>query len=188
MKKSYIILGVIAGVVLLFYSMFIGNYNKFVALEENVDNNWAQIDTQLQRRNDLIPNLVNVVKGYAKHEKEIFVSIAEARAKIGSAKSVNDKVKANNQMEGALSRLLMVVERYPDLKANRGFLKLQDQLECTENRIAVARKRYNDAVNAYNIKRRRFPGIIIGSMFGFDLKKERFVAAESAKVVPKVSF
>jgi len=181
-QPKYYVLGII--LLLLFWSG--GTYNRLIELEENVDTQWAQIDTQLQRRNDLVPNLVNVAKRYIAHEKELFSQIAEARTKIGSADSVNEKVKANNQMQSALSRLLVVVERYPDLKSNRNFLKLQDQLEGTENRIAVARKRYNDAVNGYNKTRRRFPGIIIGSLFGFEFRKEHFQAQESARQAPVV--
>ncbi len=183
-NKKYVIIGV----VVVFLLWCFAGYNGLVAKDENVDNAWAQVEVQLQRRYDLIPNLVRTVKGYAAHEKEVFVAITEARSKVGAAKTTNDKVAANNQLEGALARLMVVVEAYPTLQANRNFLKLQDQLEGTENRISVARKRYNDSVNSYNKSRRRFPTVIIGAITGFDSKKERFQAQAAAAENPEVSF
>ena len=128
-----------------------------VSSRENVDSKWSQVDNQLQRRSDLIPNLVNTVKGYASHEKEVFQSVSDARAKMAGAKSVGDKLSANTELSGALSRLLAVAENYPQLKADQNFRQLQDELSGTENRIAVARKDYNDAVQNYNTKIKSLP-------------------------------
>jgi len=192
MKKGWIILGsIIGGLVLL--GLIIGgtlasNYNRFVTLNEGITNSWAEIDNQLQRRNDLIPNLVNTVKGYAKHEKEIFETVAEARSKLIGAKTVPEKINASNQLDGALGRLLAIAENYPTLKANENFIRLQDELAGTENRIAVARGRYNDVIQAYNTAVIRFPGNIIAGMFNFQRKDIYFKAQEQAKEVPKVQF
>ena len=132
-------------------------YNALVSQQESVDQAWSEVENQLQRRNDLIPNYVETVKGYATHEKEVFTKIADARAKLGGAGTVQQKMEASNELSSALSRLLVVVERYPDLKANQNFIRLQDELAGTENRIAVARNRYNDAVKTYNKAVRYFP-------------------------------
>lgn len=162
-------------------------YNRLVSEEEAVDQAWSEVENQLQRRNDLVPNLVETVKGYAAHEKEIFTQIAESRAKLGGARTVEEKIGAANELSGALSRLLLIVERYPDLKANQNFIRLQDELAGTENRIAVARRRYNEAVKAFNTSVRKFPTLIIARIFGFS-KKPYFEAPEEAKAVPKVDF
>ncbi len=164
-----------------------GQYNKAVALDEQVDAQWAQVENQLKRRFDLIPNLIETTKGYAKHEKEIFENIANARTKYFNAKSVPEKVAAAGGFESALSRLLMLQENYPNLKANESFLKLMDSLEGTENRIAVERKRYNDAVRRVNTFRRTVVGRFIAPFAGVE-KAEYFEAPEGQTAAPKVSF
>ena len=169
------------------YSFFKGTYNTFVSLDEAVSGSWAQVENQLQRRYDLIPNLVETVKGYAKHEKSVFIDVTNARSKVGGAGNVSEKIKANNELTTALGRLLVVVERYPELKANQNFIRLQDELAGTENRIAVERRRYNEAVKTYNIKIRSFPANLMAGMFGFD-KAAFFEAPEVAKAVPKIKF
>jgi LemA protein len=156
-KKLIIIAAIVVLVILIPYSYLKGTYNSLVTLDEGVKAAWAQVENQLQRRYDLIPNLVETVKGYAAHEKEVFLKVTEARAKVGGATTIGDKIAANNGLSAALSRLLLVVERYPDLKANTNFIRLQDELAGTENRIAVERRRYNETVKVYNIKIRRFP-------------------------------
>ena len=178
MKKSWLIgLGII-GVILIW--MF-SSYNGLVQTEEQVNGQWAQVQTQLQRRSDLIPNLVNTVKGYATHEK------ADARAKLGGAKTVEETAKANQELSSALSRLLVVVENYPNLKADANFRALQDELAGTENRIAVARKDYNGSVQAYNMKIRTLPTSLIASPMGFQVKPY-FEADQGAQSAPKVQF
>lgn len=167
--------------------MFIPSYNKFVTLEENVNVSYAQIENQLQRRMDLIPNLVNTVKGFASHEEKVLSDISEARARLGSASGPEEQAEANAALDGALGRLLVVVENYPDLKANQNFIQLQDELAGTENRIGVARMDYNEEVSNFNRQVKRFPGKIVASVFGFD-EKEYFKADEGAKEVPQVDF
>ena len=163
--KVLIVIGVLVLLAIIIGSVIIGGYNRVIALEESVKSSWGQVENQLQRRYDLIPNLVQTVKGYAAHEKEIFSNIAEARTQYFQAKDFPDKARAASQLEGALSRLLFLQERYPDLKANENFLKLQDQLEGTENRIAVERKRYNDAVRGdLNTMCDPFPGRFYASI------------------------
>lgn len=188
MKKSWIIIGVVVLLVLIVGGSCVGKYNQLVTMDESITASWSQVENVLQRRNDLIPNLVNTVKGYAAHEKEIFENVAEARAKLAGAKTINEKVLANQELGGALSRLLLIVERYPDLKANQNFLALQDELSGTENRIAVERMRYNEVVRGYNILVKRFPSNLIASVFGFEKKEVYFQAEEGAKEVPKVEF
>ncbi|MBU2615446.1 MAG: LemA family protein, partial [Elusimicrobia bacterium] len=151
MKQVWIVLGVIVGVVVIVGGMYASYFNKFVTLNESINASWAQVENQYQRRLDLIPNLINTVKGYAKHENEIFTRVAEARAKLIGAKTTNDKVKATGELDSAVSRLLMIAENYPQLKANENFIRLQDSLEGTENRISVERQRYNEVVRIYNI-------------------------------------
>ena len=187
-KKTIIILLVIVALLTVSaYSFFAGNYNTFVRLDQAVKSAWAQVENQLQRRYDLIPNLVETVKGYAKHEREVLTEVTNARAKVGGAGTVPDKIAANNELSGALSRLLLVVERYPDLKANQNFLHLQDELAGTENRIAVERMRYNDAVKIYNQEIRTFPANIIAGIFGFK-EAAFFEAPKEAKAAPQVKF
>ena len=164
-----------------------GSYNALVSLDEGVKAAWAQVENQLKRRYDLIPNYVETVKGYAKHEKEVFLKVTEARAKVGGATTINEKISANNQLSSALGRLLLVVERYPNLKANANFIRLQDELAGTENRIAVERRRFNETVKQYNIKIRRFPTNLMASMFGFE-KATFFQTPEAEQEVPKVAF
>ncbi|HOG11240.1 MAG TPA: LemA family protein [Smithella sp.] len=187
-KKTIIILLVIVALLTVSaYSFFAGNYNTFVRLDQAVKSAWAQVENQLQRRYDLIPNLVETVKGYAKHEREVLTEVTNARAKVGGAGTVPDKIAANNELSGALSRLLLVVERYPDLKANQNFLHLQDELAGTENRIAVERMRYNEAVKVYNQTIKSFPANLLAGMFGFK-DGAFFDAPQEAKTAPKVQF
>lgn len=187
-QKKWLILGGVILVILWLFSSIAGTYNQLVSLENQIEGQWAQVENQLQRRNDLIPNLVNVVKGYAKHEKEIFENLANARAKLAGAVSVGEKVAANNEISSALSRLLMIVENYPVLQANKNFLALQDQLEGTENRIAVERQRFNETVKIYNTRRRSFPTVFIASFMGFEMKKNYIEVPTNAQAVPAVNF
>ncbi|MCU0665934.1 MAG: LemA family protein [Candidatus Omnitrophica bacterium] len=163
-------------------------YNSIITKNENVKAKWAQIENQLQRRNDLIPNLVNTVKGYAVHEKNLFTDITRLRTQWAQSTNVDDKLKAAQGMDAALSRLIAVAENYPNLKANQNFLALQDELSGTENRIAVERMRYNQAVKEYNITVRTFPGNLIAKKFGYKPATEYFKAEEKAKLVPEVKF
>ena len=162
-------------------------YNDMVSLQEQNKTAWAQVENQLQRRNDLIPNYVETVKGYAKQETTIFVAIADARARIGSAQTVPDKIAANNELSGALARLLVVVENYPELKSSENFMRLQDELAGTENRIATERMRYNEAVRTFNVRVRQFPASLVAASFNFE-QAPLFEAPESAKEAPKVKF
>jgi LemA protein len=186
-KSILIVLGVILLLALLVGGKLVSGYNTVIAMDENVKGKWAQVENQLKRRYDLIPNLIETVKGYAKHEKELFENIAEARTKYFQAKGVKDKVAGANRLEGVLSRLLLLQERYPDLKANQSFLKLQDSLEGTENRIAVERKRYNDAVQILNTYARTFFGRFFAA-FANVSKAEYYEIPEAEKDVPKVKF
>ena len=191
MSRGIKILLIILGIIILFgiiiFSSIKGTYNSLVTLDEGVKTAWAQVENQLQRRFDLIPNYVETVKGFAKQERDVFIKVTEARAKVGGAANIPDKIKANNQLSGALSRLLLVVERYPDIKSNQNFIRLQDELAGTENRIAVERRRYNETVKTYNIKVRSFPTNILAGFFGFE-KAAFFEVPEEAKAVPKVKF
>ncbi|MED4254861.1 LemA family protein [Priestia megaterium] len=165
----------------------VSSYNSLVSAQEDVDNKFSQIDNQLKRRSDLIPNLVETVKGYAKHEQEAIDSVTQARAQLAGAKTPEDKADANQQLSGALNRLLVVVEKYPDLKANENFRSLMDSLEGTENRLAVARKDYNDEVAKYNKSVKRFPKSMLAGTFGFE-KKPYFEVTNEEKETPKVDF
>lgn len=187
MKKVLGPIAIIVVILVVLGVMLVPNYNKFVNLEENVDQTYAQVETQLQRRIDLIPNLVNTVKGYASHEKEVIKEISDARAKLSGASGPEEQAAADSELSNALGRLLVVVENYPDLKANQNFAQLMDELAGTENRISVARKDYNDVVADYNRQIKRFPGKIVASMFGFD-KKEYFKADAAANQAPEVDF
>ena len=180
-------LWVILGIVALLLLIFGGTYNRLVALRNRIDNAWSQIGVQLKRRYDLIPNLVNTVKGYAAHEKEIFEKVAEARNAAISAKSVPDQAQAENQITGALRQLFAVVENYPDLKANQNFLALQEELTATEGRIAFARQFYNDTVLSYNNKVQQFPSRIVAGMFNFT-PREFFQVEEAATGPVNVQF
>ncbi len=186
-KTLIIVLVVIAILAISTYSFFAGNYNKFVKLDQDVKSSWAQVENQLKRRFDLIPNLVETVKGYAKQEKDVMVEVTNARAKVGGAATVPDKIAANNELSGALSRMLLVVEKYPDLKSNQNFMHLQDELAGTENRIAVERMRYNEAVKIYNQAIKSFPANLLAGMYGF-AEGDFFEAPKEAKEAPKVKF
>lgn len=196
MKKSVIILLSILAVVAIIIVSSISTYNGLVTMDENVSGQWANVETQYQRRADLIPNLVNTVKGYASHEKETLEGVVEARSQATQIKvDANDLTpqklaeyqKAQGAVSSALGKLLAITENYPDLKANQNFLELQAQLEGTENRINVARKNFNDAAQAYNTTIRRFPKSIFAGMFGFE-KRAYFEAAEGAEKAPEVKF
>jgi LemA protein len=163
------------------------SYNRFVSQEEAIKAQWAQVQNQLQRRNDLIPNLVETVKGYATHEESVYKDIADARSKLLAARSPEETIQAANQQTSALGRLLAVVENYPQLKANEQFNRLMDELSGTENRIAVERMRYNEAVQAYNTSRRQFPANVTARMFGFK-EYPFFEAPPEAQKVPRVNF
>ena len=196
MKKSLIVIIVLALVVVIFYGFFKSTYNTMVQNSEQVDASWAQVQNVYQRRADLIPNLVSTVKGYAAHEQEVLTGVVEARAKATSVNlnaenltEANMKAfqQAQEGLSGALSRLMVVVERYPDLKANQNYLQLQGQLEGIENDIRASRQTFNTAINSYNTKVRSFPMNILGSLFGFKAK-EGFKADEGADKAPKVEF
>lgn len=187
-KKTLLIIAIIVVIVILVPILYLkGTYNALVNMDETVKSSWAQVENQLQRRYDLIPNYVEVVKGYAAHEKEVFIDVTEARSKVAGAGSISGKIDANNQLSSALSRLLVVVERYPELKANTNFIRLQDELAGTENRIAVERRRYNEAVRAYNVKIRSFPTNIVAGMFGFE-KATFFEVPKERQEAPKIKF
>jgi len=187
MKTILIIVGIVVLVGFMTFGKIIAGYNRVIAMDENVKGKWAQVENQLKRRYDLIPNLVETVKGYAKHEKELFENIAQARTLYFQAKDVKDKVKASNQLEGVLSRLLFLQERYPVLKANESFLKLQDSLEGTENRIAVERKRYNESVQILNTHIRTFFGRFYAMIAGVS-SAAYYEVPEAEKAAPKVTF
>lgn len=187
MKKSNMGLIIVIAIVILIGIIIMSSYNGIVSLSEDVDSKYATIDTYLQRRADLIPNLVSTVKGYTQHEESIIDSITEAREKMTSAKTVTEKAEANDELTSALNNLMIVVENYPDLKASTNFTQLSDELSGTENRIAVARRDYNDAVKTYNLSIKQFPNSILAGMFGFNTATY-FEASESSKDVPNVSF
>ncbi len=196
MKKTWIILAVVAVVLFIMYSSVKGTYNTMVMRDEAVDASWAQVENVYQRRADLIPNLVNTVKGYASHERETLEGVIEARSKATSvnvnADNLNEESlqqfqQAQAGLSSALSRLMVVVERYPDLKANQSFLDLQAQLEGTENRITVERRKFNESAQSFNTYVRTFPKNIYANLFGFD-KKAYFEADQGAERAPEVSF
>ncbi|MGB7911360.1 MAG: LemA family protein [Desulfobaccales bacterium] len=186
-KNLLVVLGVIALVVVIIGGWLISGYNRVVTMDENVKTAWAQVDNQLKRRFDLIPNLVETVKGYATHEKEIFEHLADARTKYFQAPDVKGKIAASGDFEQALSRLLVLQENYPQLKANETFLKMMDTLEGTENRLAVERKRYNDAVRTLNTYIRTVYGRFFASLAGVQ-KAEYYQVPEAEKAAPKVKF
>jgi LemA protein len=189
MKKSWIIAGAVLFVLVVIPGCVgVGSYNNLVLTQENVDQSWAQVENVLQRRYDLIPNLVNTVKGYASHEKELFEEVTRLRSQWGKASNPAQKVQSASALEGALGKLMVVVERYPELKANQNFLALQDELAGTENRIAVERRRYNQSVRNYNVIVRRFPSNIIAGIAGFEKSGAYFDAVEEAQTVPTVQF
>ncbi len=196
MSKRVITILIIVVVVIIGYNFFAGKYNSMVTMDEEVNTEWANVETQYQRRYDLIPNLVNTVKGFAEQEKEVLTQVTEARAKASSIQidpsNLNEEAlqnfaNAQGQLNSALSRLLVTVERYPDLKSNQNFLELQAQLEGTENRISVARTRYNEKTKAYNTYIRKFPNTMLAGMFGFE-RKPLYEATEGAENAPTVQF
>jgi len=181
------VLGVVIVLALLVGGMVMGKYNSIIRQNEQINNAWAQVKVVLQRRADLIPNLVETVKGYASHEKEIFENVAEARSKLAGATTPAEAANANAGLSSALGRLLAIAENYPDLKANENFIRLQDELAGTENRVAVERRAYNETVRAYNAYIKTFPNNILAGMFNFK-EREYFEADEGAKEAPKVKF
>ncbi len=187
LKIALIVVGVVLVLAFMSFNWFRSGYDNVIAMDENVKGSWAQVENQLKRRYDLIPNLVETVKGYAAHEKELFEHIADARTKYFQANTVKDKIQASTQLEGVLSRLLLLQENYPQLKANESFLKLQDSLEGTENRIAVERKRYNDAVQMLNTYIRTFFGRFFAAFAGVS-SAEYYEIPEGEKEAPKVKF
>ncbi len=196
MKKKWIYIIIVIILAVLIYSSIKGSYNKMVTLEEGINEKWSQVENVYQRRADLIPNLVNTVKGYAEHEKQTLTDVIEARSKATSvninpenlnAANIQKFQEAQTGLTQALSKLMVVVERYPELKANQNFLELQAQLEGTENRIAVERKKFNEATRDFNTYIRRFPKNMYANLFGFD-KKPYFEAQEGSEEAPKVEF
>lgn len=187
MKKIWIV--IIAILLLIGLPIMIGtsSYNQLVAMDEGVTSNWKQVENLMQRRYDLIPNLVETTKGYAAHEEKIFTEIADARARIGQGGSREEVIEANQELTGALSRLLVVAENYPDLQANQQFIRLQDELAGTENRLSVARQDYNNTVQTFNQRIRRFPTNIFANMFGFTAQPY-FEMTAGAGEAPKVTF
>ena len=187
MSKNTIVAGSIGLIILLIAVFAISGYNSLVSMNENVNGKWAQIDNQLQRRGDLIPNLVATVQGIAQQERQVIQSVTDARAKLAGAQGPAAKAEANENLTSSLSRLLVVVENYPTIKSDANFRQLFDELAGTENRIAVSRKDYNDAVQAYNANIKTFPTSIYAGMLGFT-SKEYFKVDEASKQVPKVQF
>src|ERR1700723_3337115 len=188
MKAVLALVAVIVIVALIVGGSYVSSRNQMVTLNETIKSNWAQVDVVLQRRADLIPNLVETVKGFAAHEEIVYGDIAKARSAVLNAKTPSDKIAANGQLDGALGRLLAVVENYPQLKSNENFLRLQDELAGTENRIAVERKRYNDSIQAYNTFIRQFPNSLFASWAGFKENDAYFKASEGSREAPKVQF
>ena len=184
MKKVLIIVGMIMA---LFCFTAVGEYNSFQTKSVAVDSSWSQVENQMQRRADLIPNLVSTVKGFTTHEEKVVQSVTDARAKMASAQTPVEKDEANTELNGALSRLMMVVENYPNIKADQHYSELMSQLEGSENRIAVARKNYNAKVQEYNTSIKTFPSVVFANGFGFT-ERQLFTADESAKIAPKVEF
>ncbi len=175
-------------VILMVFGSYVSAKNTMVAKQETVKAEWSQVDVVLERRADLIPNLVSTVKGFAKHEETVFGDIANARAGLLNAQDPGAKIQANNRLDGALGRLLAISENYPDLKSNQNFLQLQDQLEGTENRIATERRRYNQTVQDYNTYIRQFPNSVWAGIAGFQPNNQYFEASQSSRTAPKVNF
>jgi LemA protein len=188
MKIGLIIIGVLVLMGLLFGGKLMGTRNDLVTQREAIKGAWADVDNNLQRRADLIPNLVETVKGYAKEETTVFTNIANARSALIGARTPAEKIQANSQVDSALSRLLVIAENYPQLKANENFLRLQDELTGTENRIAISRRRYNETVQKYNTNIELFPNNIAASLFGFQREDAYFKTDPAARTVPKVTF
>jgi len=188
MKNVLILLAVVILIALGVGGMYVGRRNEMVTKNETVKSDWAQVDVVLQRRADLIPNLVETVKGIAAQEQTVFHDIAAARSALMGAQTPTDKIAANGQLDGALGRLLVIVENYPNLKSNENFLRLQDELAGTENRIAVERKRYNDAIQDYNTYIGLFPNSLFAGWAGFQRNNAYFAASETSREAPKVQF
>src|SRR6202142_323177 len=188
MRALLAVVAIVLIIALATFGMYVSARNQIVKLDETVKSNWAQVDVVLQRRSDLIPNLVETVKGFAAHEETVFGDIAKARSALMGAQTPADKIAANGQLDGALSRLLLIVENYPQLKSNENFLRLQDELAGTENRIAVERKRYNDTLQDYNTYVKTFPNNIYAGWGGFKPNDAYFAASEESRQVPKVNF
>jgi len=191
MGKGLIVILILVVLAVVFFGQYVGIKNTLVTKNEQVRSNWAEVDVQLQRRADLIPNLVETVKGYAGQEQAVFGEIARARSALLSAKGSGDRageIAANNQLDGALGRLLVLVENYPQLKSNENFMRLQDELSGTENRIGLARKRYNDSLQDYNTYIQKFPASLFASFAGFKVNEAYFQASEGSREAPKVNF
>lgn len=187
MKSVWIALGIIALLVVGVGGMAVSKWNQLVAMDTDIKAKWAQVDNQLQRRADLIPNLVETVKGFAAQERGVIDSVTTARAKLAGAGNVPDKIAASNELSGALSRLLVVVENYPNLKSDATFARLMDELAGTENRLSVERKRYNDSVQVYNVVVRQFPGNLMAGLLGFR-EQAFFEVPAAARQAPQVKF
>jgi|SRR6476661_4941302 LemA protein len=188
MKIGLVIIGVLVLVGLLFGGKLMGTRNELVQQREAINGAWSQVDVDLQRRADLIPNLVSTVKGFAAQEKDVLANIANARAGLLNARTPQEKINANSQLDSALGRLLVVVENYPQLKSNENFLRLQDELANTENKIAVSRRRYNEVVQRYNTNIDLFPNNIAASLFGFQRNDAYFKTDPASRQTPKVAF
>jgi LemA protein len=188
MKAVLIVLGVLLLIVLMFAGKFVSVRNELATQNEAIAGAWAQVDVALQRRADLIPNLVNTVKGFATHEQQVIDSVTAARAALGGARTPQEKIAANGQLDSAISRLLVISENYPNLKSNENFLRLQDELAGTENRIAVERRKYNEVVQRYNTQIALFPNNLIASMSGFQRNDAYFKTDPGSRAVPKVAF
>jgi LemA protein len=187
-KTAWIVIGVVVLFVLICGSQYVSIRNSLVLQRNAIDGQWANVETDLQRRADLIPNLVATVKGIASHETEVFKDIADARSALIGARTPQEKIQANGQLDGALSRLLVISENYPQLRSSENFLQLQDQIEGSENRIAVARRNYNEALQNYNANIEIFPNNIVASMSGFTRNDAYFKTEPGARTAPKVQF
>jgi len=187
MSKVWIVIGVLVLAIVIVAGSLVGTYNNLVALNEGTEASWAQVETVLQRRYDLIPNLVATVRGFADQEQEVLTEVTRLRSQWGEATTTNEQAAVAGQLEGALGRLMIVVERYPELRSNQNFLALQDELAGTENRIATERRRYNDSVQAYNTAIRRFPASILAGMTGFE-RRDFFESVADAEAAPAVEF
>jgi LemA protein len=188
MKILLVVVGIVLLISLMFAGKFISVRNELATQKEAIDGQWAQVDVALQRRADLIPNLVNTVKGFATHEQQVIDSVTAARAALGGARTPQEKIAANSQLDSALSRLLVISENYPNLKSNENFMRLQDELAGTENRIAVERRKYNEVVQRFNTQIALFPNNLIASMSGYQRNDAYFKTEPGSRVVPKVAF